>query len=189
MWKSQTFKKNWSILKALVSCHFLSYLYLTKQCHFVKYFVLLLMSLSWNFQRHLNSNTQWSDRHLSSPDIPEAMISCGWFGTGRLIRYSLLLWPPVEVTSRVFADYICLFILRQIWILKIHHSPICIREKATSVMQILGRRTAIFFFLVTISQIYCKINSNTWANIISSSRKCRILISSSLSKILKSDLT
>jgi len=74
-------------------------------------FVLLLMSVSWKFWRRWNRSTPWSDRHLSSPDTPEAMISCGWLETGWLIRDSLLVWAPVEVTSRVFADYFCLFIL------------------------------------------------------------------------------
>lgn len=114
MWKSQEKMKHiWRLLSHVT---FSVVLYLTKQHHSVKHFVLLLMSVSWKFQRCLNSNTQWSERHLSSLDIPEAMIYCGWFGTGWLIRYSLLLWPPVEVTSRVFAGYICVFIHSQIWI-------------------------------------------------------------------------
>lgn len=120
MQKSQTIKKKNYIETS--SCHSVI-LYPTSatdtlmlyHCHFVKHFVLL-MSVSWRFQRHLKSYRQWSDRQLSSSDIAEAMISCDWFRVGWLIRYSLLLWPPVEVTSRVFADYICLFILSQIQI-------------------------------------------------------------------------
>lgn len=114
-WKSQTLKKNLSILRALVSYHSLSYSLSYKKVS-LRHFMLLLTAVSWKFQRFLNSNAQWADRHLSSPDIPEAMTSRGWFGTGWLIRYSLLLRPPIEVLRRMFAGYSCLLILSQIQI-------------------------------------------------------------------------
>lgn len=143
------------------------------------------MSVPWEFQRCFNSNTQWSDRHLSSPDVPEAMIFYGCFGTGWLIRYSLLLWPPVEVTSRALADYICLFIFSQIHISYSSEQSYMHNRESYHGNADPGKN--INLFLVIISQIHCKINSNTEANIIVSlSIKCRIFSSSLLAKLLKS---
>lgn len=129
-----------------------------------------------------------SHRHLSSPDIPEAMTSCGWFGTGWLIRHSLLLRPPVEFSRRMFESCSCLLILSQIQI-SWNSAQSYMQNRENHQGNTDSRKKSSHIFLVTIWQVCWKCNYNTWANILLLGFKCRIFSSSSLVKLLKSYLT